>query len=182
MENTMSAISAGGLNPNILQQYLQSLNQSQQTGPTSGLAGILQSQRDSNNSTQGVAGGHKHQHGDSGKFFQSVQSAVNSALQTAQSGGASAGTPNQLIQNAILQMLKNSQSSGTTSAGQPDSTAGVPTADSAFAQMLQSNGVNAGQFQQNFLSAVQSAQNGQSTDPSTIFAGFPSGSLINTLA
>jgi hypothetical protein len=196
MENAMSSISgAGGLNANILHQYLQSLNQTQQTGPSSGLAAVLQNQEDSDGSSQGVAGGKKSHHGASGAFLQSVQTAVSSALQTAQSGGTSAATPNQTVQSVFAQLLKNfqgSQSKGTSLASalgsdsdngtdSSDSIGGSSTTNSLFAQMLQSNGVNAPQFQQNFLSAMQSAQNGGSTDPSTVFAGFPSGSLINTL-
>ena len=106
-----------------------------------------------------------------------------------------------MIQNAIAQVLKSQQNgsssssstSGTTSVAKNDpdgdgdtDTPGVADSDSStsqstFAQLLQSNGVNSQQFQQDFLAAIQSAQNGGATNPSSVFSGFPTGSTLNVV-
>ena len=62
---------------------------------------------------------------------------------------------------------------------------GTITANSAdqsdFAQTLQDYGIDSDQFQQDFQTAVQQAQGGQ-IDPSTAFASFPPGLIVDTTA
>jgi hypothetical protein len=193
----MSAIS--GYDPRTHYLYLQSLNASQlaaQNAAASQTKPAQDSDGDSDGSTQSSSGGQGVSGGD--PLFQQIQSAVTSALQSAQSS-ASTNNPNQVIQNAITQIFKSKQNNANGQSGQtsvsgndPDGdgdtdTPGVAdndgsTTQSAFAQLLQSNGVNAQQFQQDFLSAVQSAQNGGSSDASSVFSTFPPGSLVDTLA
>jgi len=189
--NTMSAIS--GYNPATYYQYLQSVNSSQlaaQNASASKARPAKGGDADSSRSSQSVSGG--------SAFFQQIQSAVTSALQSAQSN-SSTTDPNQLIQQAISQLFKNQQNSTTGNSSQTNVAASDPDRDgdkdapgvadkdgsstqSAFTQLLQSNGVNARQFQQDFLSAVQSAQNGGSSDVGSVLSTFPPGSLVDTLA
>jgi hypothetical protein len=188
----MSSISLGGVGQSLY-TYMQGLNSTQQPSPSTSTAAASStpdSDGDSASSTGSTRSASGHHHGG-GEFFKSVQSAVSTALQTAQSSGTSTN-PNQLIQSAIEQVLQSQQngSSGTTissSGNAPDgSAAGVSegensTSQSAFAQLLQSNGVSAQQFQQDFQAAIQSAQNGGSADPSSVFSSFPAGSTLNVV-
>jgi len=197
----MSAIS--GYNPSTYYQYLQSVNSSQlaaqnlaaarkaKTGKSSEASAAASTQ---SSSSQSVSRGQ----GSSGPsaLFQQVQSVVSSALQSAQQSGSTAD-PNQVIQSAIAQIFKNQQNAGGGKSGQPSAAVNDPDGDTdtpgvadsdaaanknAFAQLLQSNGVDAQQFQQDFLSAVQSAQSGGGADASSVYAGLPPGSLVDTLA
>lgn len=181
--------SVGGLGQSII-QYLQNLNSNplaSQTATASDASIVQDADGDGDGSTQGVGGGHYHHHGG-GEFFQQIQSAVTSALQSAQSSDLSSD-PNQVIQNAIAQVIKlyqsgaNSTADQTASNGTPSPADGKgPAANGAFAQLLQSNGVDPQQFQQDFLSAIQSAQSGQSADAASVFSSFPSGSAVDTVA
>ena len=187
----MSSISGTSGTQGIF-QYLQSLSGSQATSQAAATT------------TQAISGGHHRpgggKGGDSSGFFSQIQSAVTAALQSAQSSGSTTN-PNTVIQDAIASIFKNQQnvtgssanSTGTTATatdpdGDGDTDApGVTdsdssTAKSAFAQLLQANGVNPEQFHQDFLSAIQSAQSGGSASASSVFSGFPAGSVIDTLA
>ena len=145
---------------------------------------------------------HHHHHGGGGGaggagFFSKLQSAVTTALQSAQAGGA--GTdPNQAIQNAIESVLKKWQRSDfigspairpirsattdPTATGRSDSAAPVDpqTAREQFFQTLQSYGVDPQQFHQDFFSALQDSKNGNSADPSSVFQSLPPGSVVDT--
>ena len=182
----MSSISAvgQGLNP-----FLQGITATPWSQPVA--ASSPTTTGDPTDPTQQVqGGGGHHHHGDGGKFFQAIQSAVTSALQSAQSNGNDTD-PNQVIQSAIAQALQSFQSGASGSAAQTGNAAEGTTATttdddsttgSTFAQLLESNGVDAQQFHEDFLSAINSAQNGGSADASGIFSNFPPGSVVDTLA
>lgn len=186
----MSSIS--GLGSSALLQYLQGAKGKQKASKSAAttLANIIgDSDGDSDGSSQGILGAQQGQSG-SGSFFQQIQSAVSSALQSAQSSGPTTN-PNQVIQNAIAQILQNQRNitnglSGSDPDGDTD-TQGVADQDgstiqSVFAQLLQSNGVNPQQFQQDFLTAIQSAQNGGSPNAPGALSSLPTGSLVDVLA
>ena len=135
-----------------------------------------------------------------------IQQAVNSALSSSDSSDSSTD-PNQVIQNAIASVLQNnaagaatgtsttgtsttgstapagsSTSSGSSSSGAAgQSGSSQDSTQQAFALLLEQNGVNAQQFQQDLLSALQGASGGQ-FDAAKAFQSFPPGSVINTLA
>ncbi len=141
---------------------------------------------------------HHHHHGGGGggggQFFSKIQSAVTTALQSLQAGGAGSdpNQANQAIQNAIESVIKGQNGTspdGTTSAttdgsstdptGSTSSTPVDPqTAKQAFDNTLQSYGVDPQQFHQDLLSAFQNAQNGNA-DPSSVFQSFPPGTAID---
>jgi hypothetical protein len=193
----MSSLSIGGAGQGLF-QYLQGLSGAQQTSQATSTPSATSTQGSVGSSTPGVSGAHRHHHGGAAAFFQQLQSAVTSALQTAQPGGSSSSTdPNDVIQNAIAQVLKNIQGGTTATTGQTSTTAAasnngasaattvesdISSAQSTFAQLLQSNGVDPQQFQNDFLGAIQSAQQGGSIDPSSVLSNLPAGSLLDTLA
>jgi hypothetical protein len=125
-----------------------------------------------------------------------IQQAVNSELSASDASGASVD-PNQVIQNAIQSVLQNnaagaatgsSSTSGAQSGSTSSSSSGAGQSGSSqsstqqqFASLLEQNGVNAQQFQQDLLSALQGASGGQ-FDAATAFQSFPPGSAIDTLA
>ena len=122
-------------------------------------------------------------------LFQSIQQSVTSALASVQ--GDTAADPNQVVQNAIAQAIKQTGTNSTSSTpssdpdGDGEVTNSTQSTDSSsptqsFFDTLQSNGINPQQFQNDFLSAVQQAQQGGSVDPSTVFNGFPTGLSVNT--
>ena len=103
------------------------------------------------------------------------------------------------MQSAIAQVIKNQANKPGGNPGQAGAAGNDPDGDgdsdapgaadndgsasgaqAAFAQLLQSNGVNGQQFQQDFLAAIQSAQGGDSSDPSGALGSFPPGSLVDT--
>lgn len=147
-----------------------------------------------------VSGHHHHHGGGGGAMFKQIQSAVTSALQTAQANGTDQD-PNKVIEDAISSVLKNagngtsatgsSTTTGSTqSATDPDgdgdggasgAAEGSESAQQSFFQGLQALGVDPQQFHQDFLAAVQNAQNGN-VDPSTAFQSFPPGSGVDTFA
>ncbi|MGA2231514.1 MAG: hypothetical protein ABSH22_11490 [Tepidisphaeraceae bacterium] len=195
----MSAIS--GYDPNSYYQYLQALNHSQLAAQNAAGARAAAAQsggEDAAGSAQGSYGSPRGGYGG-GPLFQQLATVVTSALQTAKSSGSGAD-PNQVIQSAIAQVIKNQPNPPPGNPGQappPDNdpdgdgdtdTPGVADSDgssaqAAFTQLLQSNGVNAQQFQADFLAAVQSAQSGDAgdaTDPSGALSSFPPGSLVDT--
>jgi hypothetical protein len=193
----MSSISGSTTSTQNLFSYLQSLAGSQSTSPT---ASTTTTTSGSDSSTPSVSGHHHHGGGKGGgasAFFSQVQSAVTSALQSAQSSG-STSDPNTVIQDAIAQVFKNQQNitgsttdtSGSTTGTSDSSTTGSTsatdtdgsTAQSAFAQLLQSNGVDPEEFHNDFLSAIQSVQSGATATASSVFSAFPTGSAVDTLA
>lgn len=194
--SSISSISAGS----GLSQFLQSLSSSTAsptspvaptdaaTAPTS--ADALTSDQ---NSLTPVAGHHHHGgggKGGGGEFFSRIQSAVTSALQNAQ--GDTSADPNSIIENAIAGVFQESNPPGAAPASglatdPSSSTTSTTTAGATssayqnFLQTLQANGVDAQQFHQDFLNAVQQAQNGQS-NPANAFQNWPLGSALDTIA
>jgi hypothetical protein len=194
----MSSISGSGSSTQGILQYLQSLQASQSASQTPSATDSTSS-GNASNALQALGGGHRHRGGGKGggasAFFSQIQTAVTSALQSAQSSGSTTD-PNQTIQNAIEQVFKNLQNGSTATgsastasnsssaaSGSTRSTDGSgSTQGSAFAQLLQANGVDPEQFHSDFLSAIQSAQSGGSPDASSVFSGFPTGSAVDTIA
>jgi hypothetical protein len=147
---------------------------------------------------QGAQGHHHHHHGGGGGggdgLFSQIETAVTSALQNAPAGS----NANQTIQSAIASVLQNaqnnansssnsSQSSSTDSSSTPASTSPTATtpqpggaSQSSFQSLLQSVGVNAQQFHQDFQTAVQSLQQNGTVDFASLFHSFPAGSGVDT--
>lgn len=189
-------------------QFLQGLSQYDQSPATSiasgtGSTGSVDTTGDANTqtsaATQGAQGHHHHGGGSggNGEFFQKIQQAVSSALQSAQSSG-STSDPNQIVENAIASVLgtgsssnSSSSASGTTAADGSTSTTTNSNAGStttpgtspqeAFSNLLQSAGITAQQFHADFLSAVKDAQGGN-VNSSTAFQNFGPGAALNTAA
>jgi hypothetical protein len=195
----MSSISLGGISPSLY-TYLQGVNSTKKTSqsaPTPPVTTAEDSDGDSDgssSSTQATSTSRQH---DGGAFFQAIQSAVASALQTAQSSSLTTN-PNQVIQSAIAQVLKTQQNGAESNSGQTSVAANDPDGDgdtdapgvadsdtsntqTVFAQLLQSNGVNAQQFQNDFRAAIQSARSGVSAIPGSVFSGFPTGSTLDVV-
>jgi hypothetical protein len=139
---------------------------------------------------------HHHHHGGGGGGdaqgggFSKLAQAVTSALQSAQSTDGSSTDPNQIIENAISNVLgggTSAQASTAATAGTAGSTttAQVAGADpdnskQAFLQTLQQFGVTPEQFHADFLAAVKDAQQGGSVDPNAAFKSFPPGMMVDT--
>lgn len=198
----MSTIGSAG-SVSGLYQFFQGVSVNNSTTSTS--ATSTTSAADGTTSTDasqtGQVSGHHHHHGGggSGAMFKQIQSAVTSALQTAQANGTDQD-PNKVIEDAISSVLKNagngtsatgsSTTGSTQSAADPDgdgdgaangAAEGSESAQQSFMQSLQALGVDPQQFHQDFLAAVQNAQNGN-VDPSTAFQSFPPGSGVDTFA
>jgi hypothetical protein len=197
----MSAISGSGSgNQQAILQYIQGLQQSQSSKQSTLLKSSSSNSNDPSSTIQSLFGGH-HRHGGGkggGKsggasaFFSQIQSAVTSALQSAQSSGSSSD-PNKVIESAIAQVFKNQQNitggsssqasaSGSSSQGSGQTNASSSTTQSAFAQLLQANGVDPEQFHSDFLAAIQSAQSGGTLSASSVFASVPTGSVVDEIA
>jgi hypothetical protein len=193
----MSSIAGAGA-ANGLYQYLQ--NNAAVTQPAASDASAATANTAATtdpSSAQGAQGAHHHhRHGHAGaggssQLFQQIQQAVSSALQSA---GTSGANPNQTIEDAITKVFQNNTSapaSGTTNpndsaaSANTSATTGTPGADGtsalqAFFNTLQNAGVNPQQFHQDFLTAVQNAQNGN-VDPTTAYQSLPPGSILNVL-
>lgn len=192
----MSTISVSGLS-----QLYQSVSSSPQVQATDSSATTDGSSSTATQSTQET---HRHRHhgGAGGQaFFSKLQAAVTTALQAAKSGGAT--DPNQAVQNAIESVIKGGSSSSSdgstpvassTDASATQDASSTPdqasttssavdpeAARQAFFQTLQSYGVDAHQFHQDFLSAIHDARNGQD-DSGGAFKSFPPGSTLDETA
>ena len=188
----MSTISVSGLSQFFQSVSVTSPTQANDATVQSGATTDSSSATDSSASQQ-VQGGHHHHHGGGGggAFFSKIQSAVTSALQQAQSGDAT--DPNQAIQNAIASVMEggNSSADGTATSTDPSATdpnaAATASSDPqqsqiAFFQTLQQFGVDPQQFHQDFLAALQDAQQNGNADPSSVFGSFPPGTAVDTTA
>ena len=199
----MSSISGVGGGIGLSQFYPSVSGASQSsstTATTAANSSLSTSSTDGSTSGQQVHGRHHHgHHGDGGnsQLFSQLQSAVSSALQSATQGGTD---PNQAIEDAIEKVFQNNNSAtspnGTSTSSTPNgdaASANTPlstTGDTpgsngssglqAFFQTLQNAGIDPQQFHQDFLTAVQSAQNGGATNPSLAFQSLPPGSIIDT--
>jgi hypothetical protein len=168
----MSTVSSISSNSNLY-QFLQNLQQS--SGISSATGG-----------GSGVQGAHHHHKhgggGGSGGLMSQVQNAVTSALQSAKSSGSTTD-PNQIVQNAIAQVLQNDSTAATAGSSTTAATAGAATAGTtaasspqAFFQTLQASGVSPQQFLSDFMAALQSTQSSQ------LNSGSLTGSLVNATA
>jgi len=101
-----------------------------------------------------------------------IESAVIQALQS--SPASSTSNPNQVIQNAISQVLDGTNSTQSTTNTDDDSL------QSTFLQTLQQYGVDPQQFRQDLLTAMQNSAGGTMT-PGNASQYFPAGSLLNTM-
>jgi len=184
----MSAINATASG---LHQFFQTISGDTQSAAADGSAAAVQSDPASTTTQAAPAAGRYHHH-HGGQAFGQIQSAVTTALQSAQANGSA--DPNQIIQDAIEKVLQGgagSQSAGTAEQAAtsdadgdanaaPTSQAGTTDTNSqTFFQMLQSLGVDPAQFHKDFLAAVQAAQGGQ-VDPGTAFQSFPPGVAVDT--
>ncbi len=182
----MSTISSLGSDQSVFSTLSNLAAGQQPTSQADASTGTAASSNQSG-STQTVHEGHHHHHGGGkgGALFNQLQSAVTSALESAQADGTDSD-PNQIIQNTINKVLSGQQngSTGTTTSATDASapTTTSTTSKAAFQQLLASNGIDAQQFQQDFQAAIQEAQNGGSTDASGIFSSFPPGSAVDTTA
>lgn len=124
----------------------------------------------------------------SGNILGQVQQAVTSALQSAQSDGAT--DPNQIVEDAITKLLKNigvgsNSASSATAATTSSPATSTPTqtppsnaANQAFASLLQSVGISPQQFQSDFQAAVRDAKRG-SPNPNANMQSIPIGSSLD---
>lgn len=179
-------------------QFLQSIsgNAPPVTNASSATGVQIDSTSNAAQTVQGSGGGHHHHHNQSGAFSK-IEAAVTGALQAAQSAGSSSD-PNQVIEDAISKIFKNSSSANpqaspgsanppgsdpdgdgsTNAAGQPDA---GNSAQQSFFQSLQSLGVSPQQFHSDFLAAIKDAQGGN-VNPSALFSSFPPGTTVDTTA
>jgi len=182
------SISSIGSNPGLAQllQSLGSANQPGSTGNTSTLLATLN--QDSGSEPDGAAGsnplfgGH---HGRHHGLSTQLESAITSALQ----GSSGTTDPNALIQQAIKNLLTSNAKSatagltGSNTTSSSDQTSNAADSQAVFSQLLQSNGVDADQFQQDLQSAIQtSQQSGEGINFPALFQNFPPGSVIDTTA
>jgi len=111
-------------------------------------------------------------------FFQSLQQSVAGALTSVQ--GNTSADPNQVIEQAITNALKQAGGSSSSDSDSDSDSNTSTSAGQSLSDTLQSYGISPQQFQTDFLSAVQQSQQGQTVDPSTVFSGFPTGLSVNT--
>ncbi len=189
----MSSASISGVGQGLY-AFLQSLSnkpQSQSANQTDATAAASAT-------GQSVRGAGHHHHGGHGGMFKQIETAVTSAVQSAQSDGTD---PNQAVEQAIAKVFKDNgitpptQTAGGTSGDNttPTAAAGATgtnapsqsTSDSdparqAFLAALQSVGIDPQQFHQDLLAAIQDAQNGQATSASS--KSLPMGMSLDTTA
>ncbi len=177
--SSISSVGSGSLNP--LDPYSLQAN-GQGTTVTSG-AGSTSTAADVTDGTDGTeaSSGHHHHHGGGGGGISSqIESAVTSALQNAPDGT----DPNQTVQDAIAEVLKNSsgQSTGTPASGTPVAADSNGTPDGDFNALLQQHGIDPKQFQQDFKTAVGNIQQDGSVDFGSLFKNFPPGTAVDATA
>ena len=192
----MSSLSINGLG-NGLASFMQAI------GPASSTPAKV-SPTSASTTTSGAAPGGRRLHGShhGSKMFSQIENAVTSALQAAQSGGAS--DPNQVIEDAISKVFRQT-SAGGASAVSSAKTSGSPAvgldgigdaddsgatdagnpsnpAHQAFLSTLRSFGVTPQQFQSDFLSAIKDAQQTGHVDVSSALRSLPPGSALDVIA
>jgi hypothetical protein len=112
---------------------------------------------------------------------------VTNALQSSSQSDGSAN-PNQVVQDAITQLLKNmgvGSGSAASATSSPATTTTAPTqgaptqsADQAFTSLLQSVGITPQQFQADFQAAIENAR-GSTANSNTALGGLPIGSVLD---
>jgi hypothetical protein len=139
-----------------------------------------------------------HHHHKRAEFFKQIETAVTTALQTAQSDGSSTD-PNKVIEDTIAKFFKDnnislptpasgndasaaaSQNTNSTSQASAQQEASPGSVRQAFFDLLKNFGVSPQQFRNDFLTAIKDAQAGQA-NTATALQSIPVGSSINTLA
>ncbi len=127
--------------------------------------------------------------------FSQIEAAIHGALTLAQSN--TTGRPSSIIRQAVAEAFPtagaNSGASTASAAGSgPSANADSPGADSqddpnssastqAYLAALNSLGVDPQKFQEDLVSAVKDAQQGN-VDPSAVFSNFPLGSSLDAVA
>jgi hypothetical protein len=94
----------------------------------------------------------------SSALFNQIQTAVTNALQQAKSTG-STKDPNQIVEDSITSVLKNFFS-GKNAASSSGAASSNPVTQLQFQMALKSAGITPQQFQNDFHSAVEDAQEG----------------------
>jgi hypothetical protein len=158
----IGAISSAG---QLLFQALRSLTSSFQS-PAAQQSSASTQNTSSQTTSPAASGGH-------GAMIAKIESAVTQALQASQSNASA--DPNQVIQNAITQVL-NGTNATPAPAGADDN-----SVQATFAETLKQFGVDPQQFRQDLLSALQHVK-GSATGTGTTSQFFPTGSLLNTIA
>jgi hypothetical protein len=146
--------------------------------------------------TPQVGGHHRHHGGHGGGKFQQIQDAVTSALQAAQSSG-STSNPDKVIEDAITKVFKQTSSISSTSSTSPSpqppadsdgdtDAAGATKSDNtasqqAFFKSLQSLGVSPQQFKNDFMAAIQDAQQTGNVDVSAALKSLPKGTTLDAI-
>src|SRR5262249_6835868 len=159
-----------------LAQFFQSISASPSSPATPVVAdaGTTAGQEDGAEQSQAA---HHHHHRFNSEQFAKIKDAVTDALQAAKDDPSA--DPNKAVEDAIAKVLQGGTSDTSPSAIQPaDGNPSVASstdpsdAKHAFGQLLQSYGVSAQQFHQDFLAAMKDAQGGN-VDPSTALKSFP---------
>jgi len=176
----MSAISSSSSTD--LYQFLQPVPGDSNQGTTS---------MGSSTTSGTVQGTGKHRRQGGGQLQNQIPSGVTQALQK----NISSSSTNQLLQNAITNLLKangsklgpsGSQATPPQTGPTPDDPTATSTTEDQqqFTDLLQATGVDPQKFQANVQAALQEAQDSgsDSVDLSKAFAKFPLGSIIDTMA
>lgn len=199
----MSSLSINGIGQGLSQLFggfspTAAASQTTPAGNASGASGASSAApaRAASSATQAAlpqTGGHHRRHGGISKQFQQIQDAVTSALRSVQSGGGTTDA-NKVIEDAIAKVFKQQAGSGSSSGSsantqQADSetdATGATDTDStspqqAFFKTLQSLGVSPRQFRNDFLSAIQDAQQTGNIDVSTALKALPKGTTLDAI-
>jgi hypothetical protein len=157
----MSAIaSIGGAG---LAQFIQKIKKQQTSNAASGTSTV-----NGSGSPGGIAGNGNLQGGGAALFNQ-IQTTVTNALQQAKASG-STKDPNQIVEDSVASLLKNFFSGKSTPP--TGGAASTPTSQLAFQSALKSAGISPQQFQTDFKSAVEDAQN-------SLASPIPTGSTLD---
>ena len=143
----MSAIaSIGGSG---IAQFIQKLRKQQTTKAASGTSTV------NGSGSPGGISGPGQLHGSGSALFSQIQQTVTNALQQAKASG-STKDPNQIVEDSIASLLKNIFSGKTPAP--TGSAQSSPQSQLAFQTALKSAGITPQQFQTDFKSAVEDAQ------------------------
>jgi len=178
----MSSISGIGNGVDLFQVLQQATGADTTSSAT--LASQIAAQSQSTDDTQQTQEAGHHHKGHHG-LHSKIEAAVTSALQSADPSE----DPNTVVQDAIASVLKGRDGKATGSPSDRNAGAGAgagATSPSGFAQLLQSHGISASQFQGDLKSAwtdgSTDGSGGGGLDFSKLFQSFPPGTAIDTTA
>jgi hypothetical protein len=115
--------------------------------------------------------------GDRHALMAKIESAVTTALQSSPSNASA--NPDQVIQNAITQVLSANAGSTQSTASTSQSPTDNESVQANFIQTLKEFGIDPQQFRQDLFSALQNFKGG-ATGANAASQLFPSGSILNT--